>query len=535
MDNHTQDAIRWAVQRAADLYDRQWTMVANFEPSLPNTSNAVQKRFARTQGWTPPDGTEKIPLEIEQNPARVASKITDYLDNSVHDFHSSMPSHLCGHPHGDGGPITFTDDSTGLRDYTLVDGTFIWSVDDRLVSIPYDRWEEMCHDYATMGADLSAAEVARKHGISVPVLKRLFTKYGQYKASPPVLRESILTNQGDLTPLIDTVVENQEAAFLEQLRVKQDDTWRIDYKRLVTERDLEDRLVKNAIEIMAGVVPPKFGSRPNRTRDAKPWRAHIPTTDEHLGKYVWGKESFGSNLTTDISCERLRRHADLAAQWVLDQGGHCEKIYRTLIGDLFHALTGETEHGTRLDQDTRGARVWSMAFDTIEYGIGKLLQVADHVHLVGAKGNHDGFAFWQFMHLLMIRYREEERVTVDAQPGPYGHFRVGESLHIVDHGYRVGSVGGWKAKAQAETTAREVGGEAFHGAKYIYTYIGHKHEWEVGVLGRHHTIIRLESLGEADDYETSLRYASEPVAHLFRLNHSGRITGDSLLFMNDEM
>lgn len=37
------------------------------------------------------------------------------------------------------------------------------------------------------------------------------------------------------------------------------------------------------------------------------------------------------------------------------------------------------------------------------------------------------------------------------------------------------------------------------------------------------------SMGESDEYETSLRYVNEPVAHGFVLDDQGRIESDNLI------
>jgi hypothetical protein len=43
-------------------------------------------------------------------------------------------------------------------------------------------------------------------------------------------------------------------------------------------------------------------------------------------------------------------------------------------------------------------------------------------------------------------------------------------------------------------------------------------------------LIRLPSFAESDEYETSLRYASEPVAHLYAHDTQGRIVGDEWIY-----
>jgi hypothetical protein len=46
----------------------------------------------------------------------------------------------------------------------------------------------------------------------------------------------------------------------------------------------------------------------------------------------------------------------------------------------------------------------------------------------------------------------------------------------------------------------------------------------------HAKLIRLPSFAESDEYETSLRYASEPVAHLYAHDTQGRIVGDEWIY-----
>lgn len=516
------DADKWRLVRAADLYERQWSLIRSIE--FPGKSRrAVESAYQSCMLWERPDDTEYVPLRGESEPDLVAAEVADLVAGSGRRVR--VPAAFAGQqstsdPDEPGDP---RDDAEavdeGLRDYSLVAGNFIFSVDDKVLAIPFAKWDAICRDYSREGTDMTAAEVARAHGIPRTVLTRVLRLYGQFKTSPPFCRERITDSKDDFGPLIREAIENDEHRFLRQLEEARDTEWRRDYERLKKERLSEDRLVAGAAVLLANrpPMPPveKFFAQPD-TR--KPQDAHLPTTDEHVGKYNWRRETFGANLTTDISCARLRQHADTSAEWIA-QGPPCDTAYRTLIGDLFHALTGETEHGTKLDQDTRGAYVWVSALEAMEYSIQVLTQVARRVVVKAALGNHDGFALFQFITTLHRSFRGRADVEVDITPLKYNYFRANRALHVLDHSYGIGALG-WKAKAQMDTVARDTAQEDFHGADRIFYWLGDKHELAVASHGAHQ-LIRLPSLGEPDEYETSLRYSSRPVAYGFRLDERG--------------
>ena len=396
------------------------------------------------------------------------------------------------------------------------------------MAIEYERWDLICRDYSSLGGDLSTAEVARKHGLPRRSLTQCLQSYGQFKASPPNCRERIGEHKEDFTPLVAEAIENDENRFIGELERARDTEWRADYLKLKRESLTQDRIIVAAEKFATGWKVPAL--RSIKARAGEDWEGHFPTADEHAGKYNWKQETFGEDLDTKETCRRLMFHAEQSVEWIAGQPGRCRVAHRSLVGDLFHALTGMTEHGTKLDQDTRSAKVLAMTMEALVYGVALLASAADHVHVRGSKGNHDGFQFVFAMYALKAMCAPYKNVTVHVTPGYYTSFRVGSTLHVLDHGYRMGALGGWKAKAQAEVVAREVGGADYHGCEQIITYCGHLHEEARSQHGGHLKLIRLESLGEADDFETSLRYASQPAAHLFRLDKLGRISDERVLF-----
>lgn len=424
----------------------------------------------------------------------------------------------------------------GLQDYALVGNVYVFTINGRLWQIERERMERICADYSVYGGGMTQAQLAREHGLPIEVVKRILAAYKQYRASLPFTRETVkeAAERGELDTLAEQAVEAQEAALERKIAQKQVERMRARLEQLESQEYVKrkflaelERIIPQVHVAPVDILPPAFDRE--ATAQEK-WAAHIPTTDEHIGKYVWEKEAFGDNYDSDISCQRLVTHAQHAARWIASQPGRCAVAYRTFLGDFFHALTGQTEHGTRLDQDTRSARVWAMGLEAAITSIQALARVAERVEVYGAMGNHDGFSFFQFMHALKLALQADPRITVHVSPRRYSAFRVGTTLHVLDHGYGVGTLTGWKAKAQAEVVAREIAGQEYEGVEQIYTYVGHLHEWSGASLGRHHELIRLPSLGESDEYETSLRFSTAPRAHVYRLDAQGRIETEYRIF-----
>ena len=144
-------------------------------------------------------------------------------------------------------------------------------------------------------------------------------------------------------------------------------------------------------------------------------------------------------------------------------------------------------------------------------------------------GNHDGKdTLFQLFTAVERSFKGVPEVEVRVHPGRFASFRVGTTLHVLDHGYGIPEAFGWRGKAQAEVVARSLPG--FEGAETILTYMGHLHNRTVSSSGDHHTLIRLEALTEPDDYAIDLRHRHRPAARLFRLDEKGRIVIEHVLY-----
>lgn len=419
-----------------------------------------------------------------------------------------------------------------LLDYVLVGDTYVFQVEGGVFPVPRETWELICADYSEMGGDLTQKEIALEYGIPHPILKRILRKAGQFKASLPLSREAIAEEPEDV--LVTRSLAAKERRVARKLQRAEINQMRRDYLRLREEREQQTWLIEAARELLA-----ESGQEPDRVEKLYSydgdnlWAAHAPTTDEHIGSLVWSKESFGENYDTDIACHRLMAHADNVASWILSQPGRCETLYRSLVGDLWDSILGETEHGTSLDQDTRPAKVFAAGIRALKYSINVLRQVSDRVVITGSRGNHDGkFEFWVTLFHLAEAFADADDVEVDPTPSRFAGFRVGSTLHVLDHDYGGGSIS-WKRKAQAESVARHVAGDDWSKVRDVITYMGHKHELEVG-SNSHLRLIRLPALCEPDAHATDYRYDNDGLkAIAYRLDESGRIRSPYWIYRRD--
>ena len=418
--------------------------------------------------------------------------------------------------------------SLGLRDYEYTGSHFIFVVEGKPVAVRSAQFEQMCRDYSHHGSNMTAAEIGRKNGLPTPLVQRLFRAYGHFKSSAPTTRERIADSHEDFSAIIADAIENDEHRLIESLERARTKVMQRELDRLRSDELAQERLVAGVRVALAELPAPVAPERIHVGGSSKPARpALVMTSDEHLGEYIWGEESFGSNYDTDIGCALLRRHADHAAEWVAN-GDPADVIVRAFVGDLLHAILGETASGTPLEQDTRAYRVWTMAFDAVRYSINRLRGLAPRVVVKWAWGNHDEVLMTFLAHAIMVAFENEDDVEIEVQPRLFSHFSYGDSLHVFDHGNKIGALS-HKAFAGADVVARGTAGEDFHGAENVYTWIGHLHSFTAASNGAHQ-VYRLPALVPTGDYATGLRLHGQPGAHSFRLDTRGRPDGSDIFF-----
>lgn len=418
-----------------------------------------------------------------------------------------------------------------MQDYELVGDTFVFAFEKKVITIDRARMDTICADYSEFGGGLKQAELARAHGLPLPIVRRVLTAYGQYKSSPPFTRETTAeaADAGELDALAERAVEVQEKALLKKIEHQQISNMRRRLLRLESEAYHREKLFEAAAEAAANVSV--LPARNLVLNTGQPWHCHAPTTDEHAGLPSNPDENYGPGYGTPEAVGRIRFHADYTAAWVRSQPGSCETLRRSLLGDTMQAFNGTTKGGTPLRTDMSDPEVFERLLDALLYGIVTLRGSARHQHIYYVPGNHEG----DIAHLLALTIKRVveaqglDDVTVHIHRRLYEHFRIGESLHMLDHGTGYSSLSGNKAKTTAEVNAREVAGDDFDGAKRIYTYVGHLHESQIAMVGHHHELIRLPAMCENNDYETKLRLPGRGAARLFRLNELGHITDEHRL------
>jgi hypothetical protein len=435
------------------------------------------------------------------------------------------------------------------EDY-LFDGEY-YVFDLSFLNEPYrvhrEVWEQVCTSYSKTGANMTKAQVATEFNLPRQILAACLERYGFYKASPPYTHEHLRAAE-DVEELVDQTLEQRQHRFHTRLQNKELDFLRREVERLWAEKYDRDRLIENVLEgVIQGIrqagkakaskakASKAKVTRPRKPGSGRPWIAHAPVADLHIVKLVWGREDFGSDYDLGESTRRLVEHGEEVARWIQDRQGHCTAAYLTDIGDFIHAHNSQTESGTPLHQDSWDKKVFEEALQTKIRQIEAVRPYVDTVHIHAAPGNHAGYVDWVVTKVLSVHYRDCAEVVVSDNVRPYDHFLIGESLIVLDHSKGVNALSGWKAKASLEVIARTVARDAFFRAKRIYYFVGHLHELQAASHGEHAKLIRLPSFGESDEYETSLRYASEPVAHLFAHDGvSGRILGDEWAYLKTQ-
>lgn len=391
------------------------------------------------------------------------------------------------------------------------------------LTLSADTFASIVRSYVDAGAGNTRAQVARDHGITEEQMDHVCRVYGLTKDSPPVPLE-ILAQVGD-----DVVVEATLHARAEGVKQRVRDSrakyFERKYRKLQKELQSREAVLQRLDRWLAS-RDYAFGAE-EIEKDVEPVDAcqprtvHVPTADLHLGKQAWEPE-VGTNFDIHIGADRLKEHGRWAREIIRENGG-VEIAFVTEIGDFFHAILSQTESGTALDKDTRDLKVFDLALEAKIAQIDAIREVSDHVIVMGVPGNHDHIFVPLFHRMLKLHYRNVSDVTVHDVYGKYAGFVVGSTAHLLDHGTGVGSLTGWKAKAQLHTVEKHaLDSKSRENVHHRVYYIGHKHSLQVESFTEME-LRRLPQLGEPDDYEVSLRYSATPGAELYFLSESGRI------------
>ena len=202
--------------------------------------------------------------------------------------------------------------------------------------------------------------------------------------------------------------------------------------------------------------------------------ALYPLADFHLGLYAWGEEA-GQDWDVDKACACLR--AVLAE--LVSTTAPAETAIVLNLGDFFHSDSSqaETTKGTRVDMDTRHARVLSFGVELMVEVIELALQRHGKVVLRNLRGNHDEHTSVALTAAMGAWFRNNDRVTVDPSPAPHWSYKFGKVLLGATHGDTLK-----KPETMALLLAQSCK-EAWGQTDYRYFHYGHKHHIEMREVG----------------------------------------------------
>jgi len=160
----------------------------------------------------------------------------------------------------------------------------------------------------------------------------------------------------------------------------------------------------------------------------------INLADLHLGKLVSEHET-GERYNIDIAKERFLtciRH--LAYKSYSCYG--IKKFILSSLGDTLHTDTvkSTTTSGTYVESDTRASKVFEVALEVLTESIDILKQFADEVEFINIAGNHCELSEQHLGIALKAYYRNDSRVTINAEPKVRKSILIGENLLSWTHG-----------------------------------------------------------------------------------------------------
>jgi hypothetical protein len=406
----------------------------------------------------------------------------------------------------------------------------------KLISVPEEDWNKVLLMYSGDGANLTQHEIAVTLGISKKQLEAMIRAYGHFKARPPVSREALARGE-NMEDLAGQAIEVRERRFIKVLREQNVRNLTSEVRRLRQEIHARGEtaaemklLVEEAFERMGGFAARevrKYGPRIGRRFDV-----HAPVFDAHIGLTSFKEAGYTNDFNADIALEYIRRHGALTAQRIQERPGHCETAYLTHGGDTFHAPFGKTEHGRHLQRDKTDRILFHQGLEAFVDQIESVRPFVDRVVIGGVEGNHGHLIDVLLVDFLGMYYRNSPDVLVQKDLRKRTHFRVRDSLHVLDHGTTFHSVGSEAALGRADRISRLVSGADYHGAKRIYFYVGHMHHREHKSQA-HMDVIRVPTMCHENEYEEFLGFYNDPQCDVYVLNERGMIEATERLYLLD--
>lgn len=173
--------------------------------------------------------------------------------------------------------------------------------------------------------------------------------------------------------------------------------------------------------------------------DTKPrgdlWQV-LPIADTHFGNYAWNETTGAGDWDLGIA----ERVVSGAGEELLTVGDTYKPARRTIafIGDVFHydrAERAETSSGTPLERDGRLQKMIQVGTDTLMRIVERSAKTCP-TDIVLVHGNHDETLSWAFHRILIERFRNDRRVTVEEKYTGRKYLTYGRNLLGFAHGHR---------------------------------------------------------------------------------------------------
>jgi UDP-2,3-diacylglucosamine pyrophosphatase LpxH len=230
------------------------------------------------------------------------------------------------------------------------------------------------------------------------------------------------------------------------------------------------------------------------------WQVLV-VSDTHFGNRSW-RGTTGSDWDLAIA----ERVVGDAAGELLAVGDTHKPARRTvaLLGDLFHVDTpgGTTTSGTPLERDGRLQKMLDVGTTTILRIIERSAETVP-TDVVLVHGNHDESLSWAFHRLLIERYRNDKRITIDGNYTGRKYLSHGRNLLGFAHGHRA-------KKKLPQLMAIEAASQ-WAACPYREYHTGHYHstaaEWSRPIETIDGVLVRTApSLCASDDWHHSLGF-----------------------------
>jgi hypothetical protein len=277
--------------------------------------------------------------------------------------------------------------------------------------------------------------------------------------------------------------------------------------------------VEAMIEAAKGDIRKPIVPRPRPVKTSDRW-AVLVVADPHFGKYSW-RRTAGHDYDLDIAARLVRE----ASAELLDVAARYKpgRLTVATLGDLYHYDTpsGTTTSGTPLERDGRLQKMLNSGTDSLLAMIDAAATVARCDTLV-VNGNHDETLTWGFQRILLERFRNDRRVTVEEEYTPRKYLTHGKNLLGFCHGN--------KAKRKLPQLMAIEAAREWARCPYREIHTGHLHhqaaEWSRPIETYDGVLVRVApALCPPDDYHAVEGFVGNRQAmELFVYDASGGLT-----------